>query len=132
MVPNYSDSDASKIKPPAQNTTKQKPWCIQKHARKKIFSSTVGLKYLETLDDFDIERVDRRANKWDLPTGGDKRNNHKVSSAVEVGNTIKNPFTHTLSDEPICVLLSALSALWTAGFKDTAKLLLETQRDKLR
>ena len=24
-----------------------------------------------------------------------KGNNHKVSSAVEVGNTIKNPFTHT-------------------------------------
>ena len=45
--------------------------------------------------------------------------------------TIKNPFTHTLSDQPICVLLSALSALMTAGFEDEAKLLLETEQDKL-
>ena len=83
------------------------------------------------MDDFDIERVDGRANKGNLPTGGDKGNNHIVSTAVEVGNTIKNPFTHTLSDKPICVLLSTLSALFDACFENEAKLLLETERDKL-
>ena len=48
-----------------------------------------------------------------------------------MGNAIKNPFTHTLSDQPICVLLSTLSAMWAAGFQDEAKLLLKTERDKL-
>ena len=64
----------------------------------------------------------------------DKRrqgNNLIVSSAVEVSNTMKNPFAHTLSDQPICVLLSALSALKATGFEDEAKLLLETHQDKL-
>ena len=79
-------------------------------AEKKI-SFTVSQKYLLTLEDFDIKRVDRRANKWDLPTGGDKGDNYKVSSVVEMDNTVKNPFTHTPADQPICLLLSALSAL---------------------
>ena len=83
------------------------------------------------MDDFDIKKVDERANKWDLPTGGDKGDNPIVSSAVEVGNTIKNPFTHTLSDQPICVLLSTLSAIYAAGFEDETKLLLETEQIKL-
>ena len=83
------------------------------------------------MDDFDIKKVDERANKWDLPTGGDKGDNPIVSSAVEVSNIMKNPFAHTLSDQPICVLLSALSAMKAAGFEDEAKLLLKTHRDKL-
>ena len=83
------------------------------------------------MEDFDIDRVDSRANRWDLPTGGDKGDNCKISSVVEVDNTVKNPFTHTPADKPICVLLSALSALWSSGFKDTAISLMETQREKL-
>ena len=70
-----------------------------------------------------------RANKWDLPTEGDKENNPIVSSAIEVGNTVKNPFTHTLSDQLIYVLLSTLSVLWAAGFEDEAKLLFEKQNE---
>ena len=73
--------------------------------------------YLLLLEIFDIERVDGRENKWDLPTGGSKGNNPIVSSAVEMGNNIKKPFTHTLSDQPIYVLLSTLSAMWAAGFQ---------------
>ena len=69
----------------------------------KYFSFTIELKYLKTLDDFDIERVDGRETKWDLLTGGDKGNNPIVSSVVEVSNTIKDPFTHILLDQPIYI-----------------------------
>ena len=48
-----------------------------------------------------------------------------------MGNIIKNPFTRTLSDQPIYVLLSTLSVMWTAGFQNEAKLLSETERDKI-
>ena len=105
--------------------------CEEGSTRKRYFSFTVRRKYLKSLEDFDIDRVDSRANRWDLPTGGDKGDNCKISSVVEVDNTVKNPFTHTPADKPICVLLSALSALWSSGFKDTAISLMETQREKL-
>ena len=105
--------------------------CEKGCTRKRYFSFTVGRKYLESLHDFDIDRVDKKPNKWDIPTGGDIGNIHNVTNAIETDNTIKNPFTHTPTDQPICVLLSALSALWTAGFKETAKSLLKSHRDKL-
>ena len=44
---------------------------------KTYFSFTIPRKYLETLHDLDLERVDSRANRWDLPTRGDKRENCK-------------------------------------------------------
>ena len=79
-------------------TTGTKYYQGKAYANQICFFFTVELEYLKTLEDFDTERVDGRANTWDSPTGGDKGDNPIVSSAVEVGNTIKNLFTHTLSD----------------------------------
>ena len=69
--------------------------CYQEKAyvNKIYFIFTVKRDYLLSLVDFDINKVDQRANKWDILPGGDKGNNSIVRSAVEVGNTIKNPFT---------------------------------------